>query len=338
MDFSKLKKTLNTTNVKNNYKSTNHSLPQKYFDWTDETNILIDGSNFFIKYFSVFTMHGNGDFNSFKQMFFTNLFKYINKVQNINKCIIVFDGKNSTTKRKEISPEYKNNRGGGISKHKLFKPFYRDIKKVIKTKLPIIFIEPKSCEADDVIGYCANVIFKNQNNLIISEDKDFYQLVNDNTKIYSIAKKQIIDIDYVIKDFGFHPKYFLLYKSIVGDKSDNLIGVKGVGKKLFVKHFLPPVENLDKEIPELLIEISKSGSNTAKKHILENKDNIEINYKLMNISNSFMMSAKEKSSVKSFITANLSYKIKDLNVYKDLNMHMSKGNAFLINELFYKLN
>ena len=103
--------------------------------------------------------------------------------------------------------------------------------------LPIIQVYVPDCEADDIIGYLCKYKFRNNKKLVVSSDKDFYQLLDSSTIIYSPTWKKLITKNEVIEKFKISPENFCLAKSICGDPSDNINGVKRVGFKTLAKRF-----------------------------------------------------------------------------------------------------
>jgi DNA polymerase-1 len=102
---------------------------------------------------------------------------------------------------------------------------------------PIIQIYVPECEADDVIGYISKYTYKDTRKLIVSSDKDFYQLLDSKTIIYSPTWKKLVTSKEVIEKFGISPENFCLAKAVCGDPSDNINGVKGAGFKSLAKRF-----------------------------------------------------------------------------------------------------
>ena len=85
-------------------------------------------------------------------------------------------------------------------------------------------------EADDVIAYtCGLERYKGWQKVIISNDKDFYQLCDDETVVYRPTGDQLMNKKRIIEEFGVHPTGMALARAIVGDASDNLQGIKGAG-------------------------------------------------------------------------------------------------------------
>jgi DNA polymerase-1 len=102
---------------------------------------------------------------------------------------------------------------------------------------PIIQIYVPDCEADDVIGYISKYTYKDTRKLIVSSDKDFYQLLDSKTIIYSPTWKKLVTSLEVTEKFGISPENFCLAKAVCGDPSDNINGVKGAGFKSLAKRF-----------------------------------------------------------------------------------------------------
>lgn len=158
------------------------------------------------------------------------LFKIIRSI-NPDKLLIVFDGENQL-KRQQIDENYKANRKDFSNTSQEKTPFPQlEIIKVILKQLNFLYIETTTCEADDLI---ASIVNDNKNilNIVISsQDKDFFQLIDDNVSVFSYRGKVSVhwDKQTFFTKYGFEPKYFSTYKALFGDKSDNISGIKGFG-------------------------------------------------------------------------------------------------------------
>ena len=65
----------------------------------------------------------------------------------------------------------------------------------------------------------------------MSTDKDFLQLVDNDVTVYSPTKRTVYTPEKVSLEYGIHPNNFLLYRTIDGDRGDNIDGIKGIGEK-----------------------------------------------------------------------------------------------------------
>lgn len=122
--------------------------------------------------------------------------------------------------RLEVSPDYKGQRvyhdDGGFSRQR------KEIISTIKNHIPFITAKHDDYECDDVINFIANTKHESDEVVIISSDTDFIQSINEKTKLYNPVRK----------DFISKTEYnYVDWKSLVGDKSDNIVGFKGIGDK-----------------------------------------------------------------------------------------------------------
>ena len=162
--------------------------------------------------------------------------------------------------------------------------------------LPITIINMENNEADDVIGYCAKHIFKNKETTILSTDKDFLQLVDKNTKLYSPTKKIMYDEAKVFEEYGIHPKNFLLYRVFDGDKSDGIPGIHGAGMKTLVKLFPFLKDDGKYDIDDVIRSASTQKHKLCEK-IVKSKDQLEMNRRLMDLDDG-IISGQTKLKIK----------------------------------------
>lgn len=186
--------------------------------------------------------------------------------------VFCFDGQNN--KRKKLLPSYKVSR----DQHKARmtkgewrdeQSFYRQVQLLKDDVLPsmgfrnILFQD--GYEADDLIATvpeCVDGEF-----VIVSSDKDLYQLLNSNVKIWNPQKKFMITRDWFHTNYGIFCGQWVLVKAIAGCGTDNVPGVPGVGEKTAVKY-----------IRGLLSATSKTLHN-----IEASQDLIELNKKLVRL-------------------------------------------------------
>ncbi len=160
--------------------------------------------------------------------FFKTLF-FIIKEKNPEHLIIAFDSEVPTF-RKQKYPNYKATRDAPPND---LIPQIGWIKEgLLKAKIPIFEIE--GYEADDILASFAKKAEKNNYlTYIISPDKDLLQTMSEYIKILKIENNSFVEMnnEYVIKKFGVNSFQIKDYLAIVGDRSDNIPGIKGIGSK-----------------------------------------------------------------------------------------------------------
>jgi len=241
------------------------------------------------------------------------------------RVFIVLDGKNSSAKRKKIFPAYKANRGGGTRLNRAHKwandeeerkQMQYQILRVIKylKNLPITFVMIDNIEADDSIGCLANIYREKeelQEFFIVSTDKDFYQLIDDRIKVWNPITKILIDKSKVLELYdGVKPNNFALYKSLLGDRSDNIPGIRGLGEKTILKHYSILKEDIEHS-PNDVLQYAEDNMDTNRAFkLLEGKSNqYLLNYKLMKLSDESI----PKSSILK-IVGSVNNKIPEINL------------------------
>ena len=149
--------------------------------------------------------------------------------------------------------------------------------------LPLTITTAENIEADDVIGYSAKHIFKDKVT-IMSTDKDFLQLVDDRIRVYSPTKKKMYDEDAILEEYGIAAKNFLLFRTMDGDKSDGIPGIKGAGIKTLLKLF-PYLGSPHKFSIEDVIKSADAKKKQYKlcETICNSSDQLFLNKKLMDL-------------------------------------------------------
>jgi len=207
--------------------------------------LLVDATNNFLRNWTVVpTINSNGVANGGVVGFLRSLGYFVNLSQP-SKVILVWDGPGGSKRRKAIKEEYKGNRSPPrINREYDFSADNPEQNKIDQRlrlgqylkDLPVIEITIPDIEADDVIAYLS-AYYSDDDIVIASGDKDFYQLITDRIKIFSPTAKEFIDIDSVYRRYTIYPNNFCLARAVIGDKSDNLKGVKGIGEKKLLKFF-----------------------------------------------------------------------------------------------------
>ena len=187
---------------------------------------------------------------------------FVNKFQP-QHIIVSFDRK-APTFRHEKSELYKANRPPMPDE---LIPQVEPVKKFFSL-IGLPEISQDGLEADDVLATLANRLKDQYEIVIVSGDKDYSQLVQEGITLFDPMKEAVIGREEVIAKYGVTPEQFVDYLAIVGDSSDNIPGVKGLGPKaaenlLKEYHDLDNIyANLDK-LPEKLREKLEAGRENA---------------------------------------------------------------------------
>jgi DNA polymerase-1 len=167
--------------------------------------------------------------------------------------------------------------------------------------LPVTVISIDGLEADDIIGYLANKFQVHEETArvtIMSADKDFLQLVSDKVHCYSPTKKKIYTPKDVLEEFGVSSSNFLNYKILMGDTSDNIPGISGLGPKKLIKLFPELVSDTKIELDEIISSSAdKVDENKLYLAVVERRHQLLINNQLMSLDGSFL-SPENKQLVK----------------------------------------
>ena len=264
--------------------------------------LIIDGLNTFIRcWSSIPTMNDDGDHVGGVTGALKSIGYAIRQVQP-TRVVVVFDGQGGSKRRKKIFSGYKAQR----DKNKLrVNRQYADLmndedeRESMKRQfvwlnemldgLPLTTMIYDGVEADDIMAYITTHILKDKEQAVImSTDKDFLQLVNDTTIVWSPTKKKMYNTKLVKEEYGIESKNLLLYRVLDGDKSDNIPGVYGCGIKTLVKRF-PEITEEKKLSVEDLLKLAEDKMEETKgkikiyKDILLSKNQILLNEELMQL-------------------------------------------------------
>lgn len=241
-----------------------------------QRTLLVDADNLFkIGFHGVRDLYHEGNHIGGIFHFLNVLRKFLLEFE-YDKVIVVWDGPNNSIKRKEIYPEYKNNRTSSMTESKK-ESFYMQ-KNRVKQYLEEMFVRQITlggCESDDVIAYYCQ-ISEDEHKTIFSSDKDLTQLISSQVSIYSPIQKKFYHEGEKIRigDVEIPSYNVMCLKTFLGDKSDNIEGIFRLGEKTFVNYF-PEVIDTKVLINDILTkaELLKQDDKTSKvlSNILEGK-------------------------------------------------------------------
>lgn len=237
---------------------------------------IIDGSSFLYRaYYGMRPLQTSTGIGVQAVYSFCRMIRKLIKDFDIQHIVIVWDSKGKNI-RHEIFPEYKATRQSApldlFEQKELILEFLTNIK---MAQLATVGIE-----ADDLIASVAKK-FNDQGYpiMIVSGDKDLAQIVtNESIQIFDAFKEKVLSEETLVAKYGFSLTKLPFYFSILGDASDNIPGVKGIGEKGatdLVKQF----ESLD----DLYAHIDKVDKRRTKELLLEQKDNAYLSLKLFTL-------------------------------------------------------
>ena len=211
--------------------------------------LLIDGMNTLIRSFSLLkAMNPTGTHVGGFVGFLRSL-GYVTRIFDPTRVIVVWDGKGGSGNRQNINPNYKAQRATSRITHwGLYDTKEEETEALIGQLfrvqdyldcLPIHQIMIEKLEADDIIAFLSKRASGSQVKkvTIVSSDKDFLQLVDDTVEVYAPIKKKTFTKSNVIDEIKVLPQNYNLVKALLGDSSDNLPGVKGLGIKTILSEW-----------------------------------------------------------------------------------------------------
>ena len=264
--------------------------------------LIIDGLNAFLRSFTMINhINPNGQHIGGLTGFLKSV-GYAIKMLNPTKVVIVFDGVGGSNARRNLFPDYKANRNANrMTNYSIFQSKEEETEAINNQMqrlilylkcLPVSIISVEGLEADDIIGYLTHKLenFGETKEInIMSADQDFLQLVSEKTSVYSPTKKRIFKPKDVLAEYGVSATNYINYKILLGDKSDNVPGVTGLGPVKLVKLFPEltgdskvPLENIITKSAELINE------NKLYLSVVERRHQLFINQQLMNLEGDFL--------------------------------------------------
>ena len=155
--------------------------------------------------------------------------------------------------------------------------------------LPLKQVAVQYLEADDVIAYMCKNTIKDRKKIIVSTDRDYLQLVDENTSVFRPVKTktnkqgEFIDLEWMHQKENIHPPNYALLKAVVGDKSDNIQGVKGIGEKTARNQIHLLWDNDKSYDAGDFIDWAKGRSEKKYQKYVENEKLIKLNYSIVQL-------------------------------------------------------
>jgi DNA polymerase-1 len=209
-----------------------------------------------------------------------NMMRRLQKDYPQSTHVVVFDAKGKTF-RDDMYADYKANRPPMPDDLRLqIEPIHKIIEAM---GMPMLVIE--GVEADDVIGTLAVQATAAEQPVVISTgDKDIAQMVNEHISMENTMTNTVMDRAGVIEKFGIPPELIIDYLALLGDKSDNIPGVPGVGEKTALG-LLQGIGGLDAIYENLdkVADLAFRGAKTMAPKLEEHREQAYLSYKLATI-------------------------------------------------------
>ena len=268
--------------------------------------------------------------------FFTNAITgfmniYLKEIEAVKPdCVAVaFDLKAPTFRHKKVAT-YKANRKG--MPPELFQQM--PVIKQILSALGVKILEIEGFEADDILGTISRIFTESGDEcVILTGDRDSLQLINNNVIVRLATTKETIiyNPEKINEVYGLMPLQLIEVKALMGDSSDNISGVAGIGEKTaltLIKEF-GTVENLYKNLETASLSASVKGKLTAgESSAIESKwlGTIEQNVPISNDVNEFKFAEIKANDVKTILS--------DLEMFKLLErLNLAKSEEYVQTEL-----
>lgn len=273
-----------------------------------QNTLLVDGNALFkTGYFGA-----KGEYN-YKGQHIGGIYQFITILRKLlsdnmyHRVYVFWDGNFSGKLRYEIYNPYKSSRGKDYinGTQPIDEEEVRE-RRVVMQYLEDLFIRQlkhEVIESDDFIAYYCLNKKENEKITICTNDSDMAQLISENVRIYFLHFKNYVDTSNFSSYFCYHVENAALVKSMVGDNSDTIKGIKKLGEDSLIKHF-PELKQKKVSLTQILErakEIQQERKDQKKKPlaVLDNMLNrttdsvlgnkiYEINYKLVDLKNPFM--------------------------------------------------
>lgn len=196
--------------------------------------LIIDGNNLAHRARHVFNLSHNGKSVSVVYGFLHTLQSYLTKFKP-DAVIVCWDGGTPNFRRIAV-PEYKATRNHGDDDD--YADFLRQVHELCDYAFPmmgVLSVRKRGAEADDLMYHASRITVGDK--IIITSDKDLFQAINADTHVYNPARDKIYTKELFEEEYGIPITKYLDWKALIGDSSDNIAGVPGIGEKTATKLF-----------------------------------------------------------------------------------------------------
>ena len=264
-----------------------------------KTLYILDGSSFIYRsFFALPKLSTKDGFPTNAIYGFLRMFFALIKREKPEYLVVVFDAP-AKTRREQIFAEYKKQRPKAPDPLKVQIPVIKEFLKVMG--VPVL--EVPGYEADDLIAYLAKkFVEKGFKVKVYSPDKDLLQLVSDHLTVINPMNEEVFTKEKVLEKFGVSPEKIPDLLALMGDKVDNVPGIKGVGPKTAIE-ILKKFGSVE--------EILKNWEKFKRLYPQAEREELELSYKLVKLYTDLDLPIEEED---------LKIKTTDKNALKELLM------------------
>ena len=242
-------------------------------DYSTYNNLLIiDANNLSYRWLQ------RPNYDSFGDDFIRTI-QSLAKSYEAQRTIVCFDFGKSYY-RMDMHDEYKGTRKKPQDEDEIKK--YEDFFAVLNAlpdELDEEVLKFRGVEADDILAWITqNISDRYDHTWVVSSDRDLYQLIDDNVSIFNIFSRKEVTIQTLEDDLEITPSQYMLSRIIEGDKSDNILGIEGIGPKR-AQTLAKEYETLDNLLEALPIK----GRSKYIQNLNAGKDQLIRNEKLINL-------------------------------------------------------
>ena len=222
---------------------------------------------------------------------------------NITECIVVFDS-GISSRRRALDPTYKAHRKKPQEEmteedvnYRLSFHEQRTLLRYVLLKLGCRVVTVPNTEADDIIFTLARRTISNK--VVMSDDKDYFQMVAPATLLYRPMHDEVINCENFEEHFGLPQEKFLLARALMGDPSDGIQGIKGIGQKTAQK-LLAPLEEVS---VDSLLSACEGKKSAVCKTLLASRERLERNLALLDLELEVLSETQQRFLSEQFATA-----------------------------------
>lgn len=257
--------------------------------------LIVDAMNTFIRSFSMVKAMNPKGHHIGGLLGFMRSLGFLVRTIDPTRVILVFDGKGGSMNRRNMNPNYKANRDNLKVTHWGMYDSREEERESMAAQMgrlfdylecmPVSILSLEKVEADDIISFVAQGLASvGRKATIVSSDKDFLQIVKPGVEVYAPIKKKTFTQDNILEEIKVSSVNYLIAKALLGDNSDNLRGIKGLGIKTLIKEF-PELKTPKKIELDFIYERAEEKLEEKKifARIIHDWDHVKTNYKIMNL-------------------------------------------------------